>query len=843
MNEITNLSTSFQEGNDSALPLDKMATLYLEGNNRSTWTYTPLEKGSDQIRLLALMPGCGEEDITCNQSIVALRDASEYEALSYTWGSPETTHSILLDGKSFPVTTNLYSAFQHLRWQEKPRNLWIDAVCIDQRNDIEKSAQVQLMGDIYRRASAVIGWLGMAEDDSDLALDFLNRRDRLFEDYSYTVEEPTPPIRPTERYANNPNKSCRIIIASNGYASLSNDEDNEECPRLSVSVPMVFDGRSMNHGLIERLVSEQIETAKEVFSQDDTILLPDNERCQQCKSHESPCWWNGEDQCISCLANFSMTTEPCSHLTLHGPCPELLHTGLKKKPVPGFYAYLENFTALANSVPGSVNQSELPQINKRLWLALYHLAARPWWQRTWILQEIAVNRSEPIIMCGNKTTSLKAVENFTSRSMAEAATSTTIGPRWMYFMKCTETFVAIRERMRESASLSLTELLQISSRLKSSDPRDRIFALLNLAHPGDRVRCEADYSLSVAEVYARTALHLIKTTKKLTIFGHNTAITKSLPSWVPDWSLSSTESFTSLTIGHLYSASKNYAAQTLRHPSLTTLTIRGFSVSAITHVSEEISTRGTWPTFSLSAFATTLNSLECLIFQAQDTHMPGENTHANDVRAKQKKWRFFRLFPDPRISDTFWRTLVCDSHQHRGGTEYKSPAPARWAELFELLRDSAYEQSESQSQYHDRREITRQVYGMVPEIPHLETPSPIQIPEDFHSGLPLAERLAEFTKPLLMQMALSMQRRRFFVMESGHMGLTSGDVRPGDIVHILLGGDVPFILRKRVESETDGSLYLIGEAYVHEFMHGESFGTLSHEELARCSSIKTFDII
>ncbi len=53
--------------------------------------------------------------------------------------------------------------------------IWIDAICISQLDDDEKSEQVGQMGDIYRRAHKVVVWLGPAGEDSDLAMVGLER--------------------------------------------------------------------------------------------------------------------------------------------------------------------------------------------------------------------------------------------------------------------------------------------------------------------------------------------------------------------------------------------------------------------------------------------------------------------------------------------------------------------------------------------------------------------------------------------------------------------------------------------------------------------------------------------
>jgi hypothetical protein len=58
------------------------------------------------------------------------------------------------------VTTNLESALRHLRKEKQIRTLWVDALCIDQKNEDEKRAQVQRMDRIYANATSTTIWLG-----------------------------------------------------------------------------------------------------------------------------------------------------------------------------------------------------------------------------------------------------------------------------------------------------------------------------------------------------------------------------------------------------------------------------------------------------------------------------------------------------------------------------------------------------------------------------------------------------------------------------------------------------------------------------------------------------------
>jgi hypothetical protein len=51
--------------------------------------------------------------------------------------------------------------------------LWVDAICINQEDDVEKSSQVILMRDIYQAAEETLVWLGEAADDSGLAFSLI----------------------------------------------------------------------------------------------------------------------------------------------------------------------------------------------------------------------------------------------------------------------------------------------------------------------------------------------------------------------------------------------------------------------------------------------------------------------------------------------------------------------------------------------------------------------------------------------------------------------------------------------------------------------------------------------
>jgi hypothetical protein len=210
-----------------------------------TYEYTPLPEGTDQIRLLTLLPATEEnEGITVSLQNIPTKEAErQYEALSYVWGSPENpeTISVVTRGtrhslthwwrksrwgkpKTGPadtssstgsekddvtsseyiaaplsVTKNLAIALRHLRLRDAPRTLWIDAICIDQQNIAEKGEQVAKMAQIYSSSARVVVWLGPASPDSDLAMRHVDhlgkilRYDPISDTFKLTSDEAAEP--------------------------------------------------------------------------------------------------------------------------------------------------------------------------------------------------------------------------------------------------------------------------------------------------------------------------------------------------------------------------------------------------------------------------------------------------------------------------------------------------------------------------------------------------------------------------------------------------------------------------------------------------------------------------
>ena len=130
---------------------------------------------------------------------VSLLSKPRYVALSYTWGPPGGTHTILLSGQHFAIRPNLDQALQQIhRSKLVDEYLWIDAICINQNENEEasneRSVQIMHMTQIYEQAASIIVWLGKPVNEANNRLAFTMMKD--FESRYRHVTEKGRPYRP-----------------------------------------------------------------------------------------------------------------------------------------------------------------------------------------------------------------------------------------------------------------------------------------------------------------------------------------------------------------------------------------------------------------------------------------------------------------------------------------------------------------------------------------------------------------------------------------------------------------------------------------------------------------------
>ena len=135
--------------------------------------------GVDELRLLELEGAPPWEPLRARLRQMTWGSLPPFVALSYTWGEDMPGFEIHLvddhqQARVYPIRPNLYDALLQLRpLQGDVVTLWIDALCINQRDTEERNTQVPRMKYIYQKAQSVEAWIGDAGRHMNKDLDQL----------------------------------------------------------------------------------------------------------------------------------------------------------------------------------------------------------------------------------------------------------------------------------------------------------------------------------------------------------------------------------------------------------------------------------------------------------------------------------------------------------------------------------------------------------------------------------------------------------------------------------------------------------------------------------------------
>jgi hypothetical protein len=125
------------------------------------YQWQPLDSTRREIRVLDLDAGVGESLLRGYLRHVSLvaPGKPQYETASYAWGERTLVETILIGDKTMSIPASAARALRCMRLAEQNRTLWIDCICIDQDDNLEKGQQVRLMADIYTGSSCTLAFI------------------------------------------------------------------------------------------------------------------------------------------------------------------------------------------------------------------------------------------------------------------------------------------------------------------------------------------------------------------------------------------------------------------------------------------------------------------------------------------------------------------------------------------------------------------------------------------------------------------------------------------------------------------------------------------------------------
>ena len=189
----------------------------------------------------------------------------------------------------------------------------------------------------------------------------------------------------------------------------------------------------------------------------------------------------------------------------------------------------------------------IPPPTHSAWEAMQSLFSRPWFSRMWIIQEVVMS-SDVLMMLGKFCFPWRLVTDSVSAYLDLGLLHVTKLPNMTVagqFQESGRVVLSLLKVKHEFPCRSLIKLLGYFRKCYSSDPRDKVYALLGLANDWALHQVvSVDYSKSVEAVHLECAQYLVRNgngMEMLTMAGItgkriDTDLKPSLPSWVPDWS-------------------------------------------------------------------------------------------------------------------------------------------------------------------------------------------------------------------------------------------------------------------------------------------------------------------
>lgn len=416
--------------------------------------------------------------------------------------------------------------------------------------------------------------------------------------------------------------------------------------------------------------------------------------------------------------------------------------------------------------PTSTEASSLPDPHKPEWNAYWYTFSRPWFTRTWIVQEITLAKTAKV-MFGRFVFDWERLEE-SNKVLAENGhinARMTISPPPVLIGLLNFTKLQVIKRSFSNGTLNPLQLLQLTRDFDCSEPKDKIFALIALM--GDFGKVVGSYAIPVALIYTHFAAALLSCGMCIPLLDHaglqrRHLDAETLPSWVPDW-----------------------AAQSVHEGPKVISTLRPVPYRASASLPAIIRPLGNWTARDgLHLSGMFFDKLKFVhdIVKTSDT---GDVEDFLDRYSRTRKAfedsleLLSSVYSNPE--ETFCDALLMDDH-YTGGNAIVGHSPitdpvATHHEFIEMLNNK----------------VGKGIYFPTSNFSAAQTYN--------------------------IQVVTACSARRFAVTEKGFMALVSPATVTGDWICIVFGATVPYILRQTIK---EGRFQLVGDAYVHGIMYGEA---------------------
>ena len=623
--------------------------------------YHHLNSAADEIRVIVVVPDTRREaPLRCFLKTISIyegKSTEPYNAISYYWGSTKRTETVEIYGESreydrlggsfkIPITSNLALALRQFRADATAECrrlvIWTDALCINQTDLEERSAQVSIMRDIYKAALSVWMWIGGTSLAAETGLHNL-----------YSHANHTHPSKVFTKLCSNSRLYEMVTLQAN--AALGDSHAHLDLYRRNI-----------------------VEFINAPYWQRGWIIQE-----ATANTHTYICYGPARYRIISWISLLRLAVD-LLYITIH--FDETI-----EEPVANFVYQMMRLTSCEDA---------------------------------W------------------KTFGMLSIESVRLQRTGKSECETT--RLWLHSVfndRCWHT----------------------------SDPRDRVNAIMCAMPPYYSLEFRPDYSKSTEDVFASATVHFLHTGRS---WSHLQFLAPSGSPYLPSWSIDFTEAgplFPSSGALHHASSQLYFTGFFIFVQKLNRGSLPRFAADAKTPFRLRRMTRGVLETDGFVVdqvvsvgplFTATLDCKDdtkdvlraCYRLLSRSRRYTRRNT---TLRGRARKW------------ETFCWTLCIGM---AGGLELDASHASASETLWDVI-------------IHDRR----------------------RHPEDMH---PEAEKLYK-------EMRSALTGTRFIVTRKGRIGVAPRNVAVGDSIGVLASGDVPFVLRSAKTEDVPGVAYiLIGGCYI-----------------------------
>ncbi|MCJ1450873.1 hypothetical protein MMC28_001207 [Mycoblastus sanguinarius] len=434
----------------------------------------------------------------------------------------------------------------------------------------------------------------------------------------------------------------------------------------------------------------------------------------------------------------------------------------------------------------SLDKLGLPNRDSHIWISLMKFFDKPYSQRAWVIQEVAVAKKHPLVMCGSFKTAWNGIcvaMKFLTWFGWDIALRRMMRRQGINNEVSARAHVIIITSLRYSLKRQgLERLLKICRDLHATDPRDKITAVFGLASDiqDGQLEVDVDYETPVADYYrditGKLILHGPSLSPLSLVEDHSMRKLSELPSWVPDYSITTHCGSRAAAPGYFANdfAAGNSPTSVRWNPGSSALRVHARIVDEVAVASDCVT----------------------------EAHSDGYDALMNWPRMAASwtstgdEWHWIALLANPELDseeglESFWRTIVGDT------AERETPAPNKFRQYFAafLLMHTAVRSARNPAIKKKTEEIGRKFSAV--SLDNIKKYQELWIRTTFY--------------------------RRFIFTKSRRMGLGPKSLQVGDQMTIFSGAGAIHMLRKSAENYR-----YVGEGYVHGLMCGEGLPTAGH---------------